>query len=74
MNTTFETAYHAMLAADVAGEDPTPHICAAGEALRETDPTGSGTPEQRNHALLAAKNPLTPRERNQALVGRRVGS
>ncbi len=74
MSTNYEPAYLAMLAADLAGEDPTPHIRAAREALSATDPTGTGTAEQRNRALIAGRNPLTPSERNQALVGRRVGS
>ncbi len=74
MSTTVETAYFAMLAADAAGEDPTPHIRAANAELRAAGDHGSGTADQRNRALIAGRNPLTPHERNAALVGRRVGS
>ncbi len=70
--TNFETAYLAMLAADAAGLSAP--VSVAAEALRATDPTGSGTPEQRNRALIAGRNPLTAGERNAALVGRRVWS
>jgi hypothetical protein len=72
MNTTFEIAYLSMLAADAAGEPAS--ISAAVDALRATDLTGSGTGAQRNRALISGCNPLTPSERNAALVGRRVGS
>jgi len=74
MNTNFETAYLSMLAADVAGEDQTPHVRAAADALRATDPTGTGTAEQRNRATIAGRNQLTAAERNAALVGRRARS
>lgn len=74
MSTTFETAYLAMLAADVAGEDPTPHIRECTRIAELSDPTGTGTAAQRNAALIAGRNPPTPGERNAALVGRRGAS
>jgi hypothetical protein len=70
-------AYTKMIQSDIAGApDEERRVAVAGAAaeLRAVDPTGSGTAAQRNRAALAGRNPMSARERNQALVGRRVGS
>lgn len=69
------TTYMAMLAADIHGTaaEQREAVASAAAAICATDPTGAGSPEQRNRARIARRNPMSAHERNQGLVGRRVG-